>query len=502
MSESEDEWEVSNIFEAAENGFNQQVRRFIDEGQDPNIQSDVGYTPLFWASDNGHTSTVKLLLELGALPNLQEFNFGENALSNACSHGIFRMVMVLLKHGANPNIETFTESLEDLEKGDERVARTPLMLVSFGGRDPFQHYPYHHINNRLMIAKLLIYYRANVNFKNINGQTPLTFAAEYGSLEVVELLLERNALYIDEAILVANTPQKRKLLNDYRNLQFSKQNLALMSSLNPRLGVDTPLKFLRERKILETIMSLPRRYNPKVNIFMRDENQQDKLTKARQRLAFTKSRDRISEITGRDLEPTLFSNISKHLSRYKPDAGVLNRLMIEEMQGDPDEDYLRTLKPQDRKRFLRERGTQRRIQKQEINDEDWEEILREHPELRSDQTGVDNYDVNGYDEDWEEILREHPELRSDQTGVDNYDVNGYDVDGYDVDGYDANGYDVDGYDANGYDVDGYDVDGYDANGYDVDGYDVDGNKKQSAGYKNNSRKRRKHKTKKRLYRFY
>ena len=31
-----DEWPVDNIFEAAENGFNRQVLRFIREGQDVN----------------------------------------------------------------------------------------------------------------------------------------------------------------------------------------------------------------------------------------------------------------------------------------------------------------------------------------------------------------------------------------------------------------------------------------------------------------------------------
>jgi hypothetical protein len=96
-----------------------------------------------------------------------------------------------------------------------------------------------------------------------------------------------------------------------------------------------------------------------------------------------------------------------------------------------------------------------------------------------EEYNTDDYDIDGYD-------------------VDGYDANGYDVDGYDVDGYDANGYDVDGYDVDGYDANGYDVDGYDANGYDVNGYDIDGNKKQSAGYKI----KRKHKTKKRNYRFY
>jgi len=114
------------------------------------------------------------------------------------------------------------------------------------------------------------------------------------------------------------------------------------------LGVDSPLKFLRERELLETIMSLPRSYDHNLNIRTLDEGRRDKLTKSRQRLYTEKL----------PIADDLIETVSRYLSRYKPDTGVHNRLMLEEMQGGPDEDYLRTLGPQDRERFLRERGTQ------------------------------------------------------------------------------------------------------------------------------------------------
>ena len=82
------EWPVDNIFEAAENGFNRQVLRFIREGQDVNSTeyNYSGYTPLFGAVFEGHIDTVRLLLRHGANSYIRD-SLGYTALDQAYDEG-------------------------------------------------------------------------------------------------------------------------------------------------------------------------------------------------------------------------------------------------------------------------------------------------------------------------------------------------------------------------------------------------------------------------------
>jgi ankyrin repeat protein len=81
-----DEWRVDNIMEAAENGFNRQVLRFIREGQDVNAKESGGYTPLFGAVFEGHIDTVRLLLDHGANSYIED-DLGYTALDQADEEG-------------------------------------------------------------------------------------------------------------------------------------------------------------------------------------------------------------------------------------------------------------------------------------------------------------------------------------------------------------------------------------------------------------------------------
>ena len=78
----EDEWDVTDIFEAAENGFNKQLVKFLNEGVDPNIRDSIGFTPLFWAAQYGHEDTVQLLLNAGADLTIRD-NLGYTVIDQA-----------------------------------------------------------------------------------------------------------------------------------------------------------------------------------------------------------------------------------------------------------------------------------------------------------------------------------------------------------------------------------------------------------------------------------
>ena len=91
-----DEWPVDNIFEAAQNGFNRQVLRFIREGQDVNSteSSYSGYTPLFGAVFGGHIDTVRLLLQHGANEYIRD-SLGYTALDQAYDEGRYNIAELI-----------------------------------------------------------------------------------------------------------------------------------------------------------------------------------------------------------------------------------------------------------------------------------------------------------------------------------------------------------------------------------------------------------------------
>ena len=384
-SDEEDEWEVDDIFEASENGFVRAIRRLINEGVDPNVRNGYGLTPLSTAVDEGHTTAVRVLLELGANPNLQEFNFGENPLSTACSHGDYRMIEILLMYGANPNIETFKESLEEVVGNEERVAETPLMRImdqsnaGLNWKAPvlpvFARARQNDRNELLRIAQLLINHGANLNYKNINGQTPLTAATMSGPFEIVELFLEHGSIEgMDRAMhMTSTTPpgeenQKKDLLLLYYNKIQSKQRLAMATSMMTHDNLFSHMDYDTMKKL-----SNYKLFNSDISLKVKQENSRNKYTQAKQRLALMKSMEsREGPMSSVRYDPSLLEHISRHLSKTKP---------IHNIQKKAFED--------DRKREAFEDSHIAELES-ESDDIDWEEIYRENPELRPEQSGSGN----------------------------------------------------------------------------------------------------------------
>jgi FOG: Ankyrin repeat len=93
---------VMKLFEAAENGYLNEVKRLvIDWGVDPNVRERHGVTPLHYAARNGHLDVVEFLLEHGADPNVQD-NDGKTPLHYATTHCNFAEASVLLDYGGHP----------------------------------------------------------------------------------------------------------------------------------------------------------------------------------------------------------------------------------------------------------------------------------------------------------------------------------------------------------------------------------------------------------------
>ncbi len=160
--------------------------RLNSSGMTPLISTFIPLQDWSKLSDE-RLNIIKLLLEHKADPNLMtyagEYEFNpsaaihiiidhywesseEDSLQNLYVQRIENVVRLLLKYGANPN----------LQRPD---GITPLHIAVQ--------------KESVSITKLLLDSSANPNFQNQEGFTPLHFAAQQGSLDITKLLLEKGA---------------------------------------------------------------------------------------------------------------------------------------------------------------------------------------------------------------------------------------------------------------------------------------------------------------------
>ena len=163
-----------------------------------------GKSPLEVACDSTKTlDIVKLLLDHDADPNyiLKEHNETALHVAIAWKENI-DIVKILLDYGADPNIP-------DIDN------ETALMNASEYGRTE--------------MVKLLLDYGADPNIRDINGTTALILASNRGHIEIVELLLQRGA----DPTIVNNKGQSfkdyqkvKKIQKRFREKRTKKRNRA------------------------------------------------------------------------------------------------------------------------------------------------------------------------------------------------------------------------------------------------------------------------------------
>ncbi|KAK6526951.1 hypothetical protein TWF281_010147 [Arthrobotrys megalospora] len=123
------------------------------------LRSDV--TALALATKRGDARVVKLLLKAGANPNLpcSDYLEGRTPLHEACAQGYSDIVQCLLVNGADVNVKT------------ELYATTPLHEVAFNGG---------------FATQILVRFKADLNAKKlVTEETPLHIAARQGHKGVV-----------------------------------------------------------------------------------------------------------------------------------------------------------------------------------------------------------------------------------------------------------------------------------------------------------------------------
>jgi ankyrin len=205
------------------------VRLLLEKGADPNKENYAGYTPLYIASDNGHYEAVRLLLERGA--RVDTINNGETALEAAieCKHlEIVKLIAFYefaekdsMPHinqdsidGTTPEIRrcldkavlTLTGILLDKARSNADP-RTMLAAVNAGAdinvalvRDGLTPLHYAVLHNNTNMARYLLAHGANIDARDIKGNTPLHIAIlkqieklEPNRSDMIKLLLSKGA---------------------------------------------------------------------------------------------------------------------------------------------------------------------------------------------------------------------------------------------------------------------------------------------------------------------
>ncbi|XP_062840143.1 inversin isoform X1 [Anolis carolinensis] len=158
------------LFRACEMGHKEVIQALIKGGARVDLVDQDGHSPLHWAALGGNPDVCQILIENKINPNVQDYA-GRTPLQCAAYGGYINCMMVLLDNNADPNIQ-------------DKQGRTALHWLCNNGY--------------LDAIKLLLGFGAFPNHMENNEEryTPLDYALLGGHHEVIQFMLEHNALSI------------------------------------------------------------------------------------------------------------------------------------------------------------------------------------------------------------------------------------------------------------------------------------------------------------------
>ena len=155
---------------------------------------------LIEATQENDLNSIKSILKNRTIDIDQYDNFGRTALIYATIYQYTEIVYLLLKNGANPQLEDQDNKKTSLHYSSENGnLEITALLIKFQStlspQDDMKQTPLHSALNmgHLDIAKLLIKYGADINNRSKNGVTPLHYCAQFGFNELIKILLHKGA---------------------------------------------------------------------------------------------------------------------------------------------------------------------------------------------------------------------------------------------------------------------------------------------------------------------
>ncbi|XP_052085162.1 putative ankyrin repeat protein RF_0381 [Mytilus californianus] len=138
-----------------------------EKGAGVNVTDIYGQTPLTLSCRNDNSDIIRLLIEKGADVNASDHD-GQTPLMWSCANNNSDIVRLLIERGANVNVSNEKEQT--------------LLILSFKGEE--------------------------VNVRDFEGMTALSYASKNGFLEIVEELILNGA-----GVILADTNGKTPLIN-------------------------------------------------------------------------------------------------------------------------------------------------------------------------------------------------------------------------------------------------------------------------------------------------
>ncbi len=183
------------------------VELLLKKKADPNLETHDGTVPLMSAVNLARINIVRMLIEHGADVHRTDFN-GKTPLAclpifHSDTSAIFEIARCLIEHGANPNVKELEIPLlvKAIMVGDDEFARFLIEknadIEAFDEKRKMTALSAAVNLKNSVLAQQLIQMGANVNAQDIDGTTPLMFAAYNGDMEMVKLLIQNGANIFD-----------------------------------------------------------------------------------------------------------------------------------------------------------------------------------------------------------------------------------------------------------------------------------------------------------------
>ncbi|MBI5761953.1 MAG: ankyrin repeat domain-containing protein [Planctomycetes bacterium] len=189
-------------FKAAESGDREELARLLDLGVPPDSTDGEGDTLLITAVSKRQAECARLLLSRGAKPN-GVLDDGEPIWMASYRSENAQCIRVLIEHGADPN---------KCQGDDSR--HTLLMHLAVEPSD---------LSNLIELLK----HKPNLDARNEEDESPLTYAIAYGNVKAVRLLLDSEVdinarVCKGETALIVATGAHNETTNEIINLLLDR----------------------------------------------------------------------------------------------------------------------------------------------------------------------------------------------------------------------------------------------------------------------------------------